>query len=49
MMIFCSVNEVVASDLPSDVKSELKTLSHELAGAIVFDLGEWTREVPRWH
>eukprot|EP01034_Spumella_vulgaris_P043111 gene43111-53510_t len=33
------VNEVIAADLPSDLKRELKTLSHEVAGALMFDLG----------
>ena len=30
---------VQAADLPSSVKRELKTLAHDLAGALVFDYG----------
>ena len=33
-----SVNDVLAADLPQDIKKDLKLLAHEIAGALVFDL-----------
>ena len=35
-----SVLDVNASDLPAEVKTGLKSLAHDLAGALVFDYGE---------
>ena len=36
--LFRSVNDVLAADLPQDVKKDLKLLAHEIAGALVFEL-----------
>ena len=41
-----SVLDVNASDLPAEVKVGLKSLAHDLAGALVFDYGELCFVVP---
>lgn len=40
-LLFSSVLDVNASDLPHDIKASLKSLAHDLAGALVYDYGEY--------
>ena len=42
LLYILSINQVFAEDLPSEIRSILKSLAQDIVGAVVFSLGMQT-------
>jgi hypothetical protein len=41
--LVCSIHDITAADLPTDIKQSLKHLAHNVAGSVICELGKHSR------